>query len=86
MSKVSDIPPDNARTFLEAGRTASAPTVLPSPLLTVVQAGHYLQLSRNRVYELCRSGAIPSVRIGGSIRIPLAALEKQVTSSLNNPD
>jgi excisionase family DNA binding protein len=35
-----------------------------------------LQLSRSTVYELIRSGELPSIRIGRSVRVPREALER----------
>lgn len=44
-----------------------------------------LKLGRSTVYALMASGALPTVRIGRSIRVPSAALEdwvrQQTTSS-----
>jgi excisionase family DNA binding protein len=46
-----------------------------------------LGVSRRRVYQLVRSGAIPAVRHGRTIRIPRAAwdwwLERQVERALS---
>jgi excisionase family DNA binding protein len=49
------------------------PHELPS-VLTVSEAGAVLRISRGAAYEGVRSGAIPSVRIGRTIRIPRSAL------------
>ena len=43
-------------------------------LMTIRQAGEWLQLSRSRLYELMDDGSLPSVRIGRSRRIPRIAL------------
>jgi excisionase family DNA binding protein len=37
-----------------------------------------LSLGRSTVYELMASGELPTVRIGGSVRVPAAALEKWI--------
>jgi excisionase family DNA binding protein len=42
----------------------------------VPEAAEALAISRSKLYELLASGAIDSIRIGGSRRIPLAALEE----------
>ncbi len=47
-------------------------------LLTPEQAAQRLALGRTRVYALLRGGAIESVKIGRSRRIPLKALERYV--------
>jgi excisionase family DNA binding protein len=44
-------------------------------LLRVNEAADALSLGRSKAYELVRSGALPSVRVGRSLRIPVAALE-----------
>ena len=43
-------------------------------LLTPVEAAAVLSLGRSKVYELLRSGELPSVRIGACRRIPAQAL------------
>jgi excisionase family DNA binding protein len=42
-------------------------------LLTVPEAAEVLAISRSKLYELLASGAIASIRIDGSRRIPLTA-------------
>ena len=44
-------------------------------LLTVPEAAEALAISRSKLYELLASGAVASIRIDGSRRIPLSALE-----------
>jgi excisionase family DNA binding protein len=51
-------------------------------LLTVPEAAEALALSRSKLYELLASGAIASIRIDGSRRIPLTALEEYVSRLL----
>ena len=48
---------------------------VPHDLLTIPQVQARLQVNRDRVYAMVRSGEIPSVRIGGGIRIPRLAYE-----------
>jgi excisionase family DNA binding protein len=38
-------------------------------LYRVVEVAHYLSVSKSKVYELMRSGALPSVRIDGARRV-----------------
>jgi excisionase family DNA binding protein len=51
-------------------------------LLTVPEAAEALAISRSKLYELLASGAIASIRIDGSRRIPLTALEEYVSRLL----
>ena len=39
-------------------------------------AGMALGLSRNPTYEAAKRGDIPTIKIGGAIRVPTAALRK----------
>ncbi len=50
--------------------------------MTVPEAAEALAISRSKLYELIASGAIASVRIDGSRRIPLTALEEYVSRLL----
>lgn len=54
------------------------PTLASVLLLTVPQSASLLQLGLNRVYEMCRTGELPSVKVGKQIRIPRAELERWV--------
>jgi excisionase family DNA binding protein len=44
-------------------------------LLRVEEAAEWLGLGRTKAYELVFTGALPSVTIGRSRRVPLTALE-----------
>ncbi|HCU92265.1 MAG TPA: DNA-binding protein [Actinobacteria bacterium] len=55
---------------------------MPRLLLTVPEAAEALAISRSKLYELLASGAVTSVRIDGSRRIPLTALEAYVSKLL----
>jgi excisionase family DNA binding protein len=44
-------------------------------LLRPIEAAKLLGLSRSTVYEMIAAGELPSVRLGHSIRVPLAALK-----------
>ena len=62
---------------------AEASTGAPTRLLyTPLEAAATLGIGRSSLYLLLASGAIPSVRIGGSRRIPAAALHAYVESLL----
>lgn len=47
-------------------------------LLRPDQAAAALQISRSALYALLRSGALSSVKIGASRRVPQAAIEEYV--------
>ena len=51
-------------------------------LLTVPEAAEAMAISRSKLYELLASGVVASIRIDGSRRIPLAALETYIDSLL----
>ena len=55
---------------------------VPRLLMTVPEAAEALAISRSKLYELIASGAIASIRIDGSRRIPLTALEEYVSRLL----
>lgn len=44
----------------------------------VTEAAEALGISRAKAYELIASGNIPSVRVGASIRVPVAALRSWI--------
>jgi excisionase family DNA binding protein len=52
-------------------------------LLTVPEAANALAISRSKLYELIAAGTIASIRIDGSRRIPLTALEAYIIARLN---
>jgi excisionase family DNA binding protein len=49
----------------------------------VRRAGAFLVIGRTNVYELIRSGALRSVRVGGPRRVPVAALDEFVARLLD---
>ena len=51
---------------------------LPVLLVRPEDAAHVLGVGRTKVYELMRSGALRSVRIGGLRRVPVATLAEFV--------
>ena len=51
-------------------------------LLTVPEAAEALAISRSKLYELLAAGAVDSIRIDGSRRIPFSALEEYVSRLL----
>jgi excisionase family DNA binding protein len=52
-------------------------------LLTVPDAAAALSISRSKLYELLAAGLVRSVRIDGSRRVPLRALEAYVESLIS---
>jgi excisionase family DNA binding protein len=49
-------------------------------LLTPEEAAQALSIGRSKVYELLRAGALASVRIGASRRIPVEAVRAYVAA------
>jgi excisionase family DNA binding protein len=58
--------------------TDKGATAMNKLLLTAGEAAEILGIGRTKVYELLRVGAIESVRVGASRRIPAAALDEYV--------
>jgi excisionase family DNA binding protein len=57
------------------------------PVLTVDEAAKILRLSRGSAYEGCRTGAIPCLRVGRTIRVPTARLLELVGApEMRKPD
>lgn len=57
--------------------SSRAPTVADlrqRPTVTVAEAAAVLEASPSTVYRLASDGRLPSVRVGGSVRIPTAHL------------
>lgn len=63
-----------------------APERTPNEVLFVrpVEAARMLRLSRSKIYELIRSGEIPSRKFGTSIRVPVAAIEAMARETCAN--
>ncbi len=55
---------------------------MPRLLMTVPEAAETLAISRSKLDELLASGTIASIRIDGSRRIPLTALEDYISRLL----
>ena len=47
-------------------------------LFTPTEAADELRLSRSKVYAMIKTGIIPSIRIGGVLRVPADALREHV--------
>ena len=52
-------------------------------LLTPEEAAEVIGVSRSKVYDLMRTQELESVRIGGSRRVPTAAIEEFVSRLRN---
>lgn len=59
--------------------TPTASTVTPL-LYRVEEAAQALRVSRTQVYALIRCGALRTVKIGGSRRVPVTAVAEYVES------
>lgn len=46
------------------------------------EAAEAIGVSRARAYELIAAGAIPSIRIGSSIRVPVEALREWINQQI----
>ena len=51
-------------------------------LLRPSEVAEAVGVGRSKVYELIASGAIPSVRLGGCVRVPVASLERWITEQV----
>ena len=47
-------------------------------LLRPAEAADAIGVSRTKAYELIAKGEIPSVRLGGVVRVPVAALKQWI--------
>ncbi len=59
---------------------------MPRLLLTVPEAAEALAISRSKLYELLAAGLVRSVRIDGSRRVPVEALETYVAALLDQEE
>jgi excisionase family DNA binding protein len=62
----------------DGGTSPAAPAMPVTLLLTPEEAAYALRVGRSKVYELIRSGALRSVKIGGSRRVSATALAEYV--------
>ena len=70
---------DQAPDVMPQAQDRSTPGVA-ALLATPEEAARALRIGRSKVYDLIRSGALVSVKIGGSRRIPVEALRRYVQS------
>ena len=53
-------------------------------LVRVVEAAEMLSLGRSKTYALVKAGEIPSVKIHGSLRIPVDSLHEWLRKQVEN--
>ena len=68
-----------------AGNRAETAPGDPKKLLTVAEVATELNLPRNRVYELTKSGTLPCVRIDTSVRVRREALDAFIARGGTKP-
>jgi excisionase family DNA binding protein len=51
-------------------------------LLRPAEAADAIGVSRSKAYALIASGEIPSIRLGGSVRVPVDALKQWIAQQL----
>lgn len=56
------------------------PAVEERRLMTAPEAAEQLRVSTWRLYELCREGLLPHVRLGRSVRVDPGALDRFIAS------
>jgi len=55
-------------------------------LLTPEEAARALRVSRSKLYELARTGQIPTIRIGSVLRVPRRRLEALIDRDCQSSD
>lgn len=55
-------------------------------LLRPVEVAEVVGVGRSKVYELISAGELPSIRLGGSIRVPVDQLRRWVDQKASTPD
>lgn len=55
-------------------------------MFRVSEAASALSISRAKAYELIAAGRLPSVRVGGCIRVPVSALRAWIEAQLAQAD
>lgn len=53
-------------------------------LLRPSEAAQLLGICRTKTYQLIAAGDLPSVRIGGSVRVPVAALHDWISKRMRD--
>jgi excisionase family DNA binding protein len=55
-------------------------------MLRPTEAAEALGVSRSKAYELIASGELPVVRVGGCVRVPVAALREWINRRLSETE
>jgi hypothetical protein len=64
---------------MEGQQAMTLEDALSRPTVSVPQAGAvFFDLSRNASYEAAKRGDIPTIRVGGLIRVPIAPLAEKL--------
>jgi excisionase family DNA binding protein len=58
-------------------------TPMDTLLLRPVEVGEQLRVSRAKAYELIASGQIPSIKVGGSTRVPADGLRDWINRQVS---
>lgn len=61
------------RSGREAAPRIDRATVATRGLLTIEEAADFLALHRSTAYRMTKDGRLPSVRLGGCVRVPASA-------------
>ena len=54
-------------------------------LLTIQEASQYLKISKSNLYRICKQGIIPSMKIGGCLRIDREDLNQFISDHYQKP-
>jgi len=65
--------------------TKNSNNLIPTRLLTGDEIAEILNVSRSFAYQLMRTGEIPTVHIGRSVRVRQQDLERFIEENLSNP-
>jgi excisionase family DNA binding protein len=52
-------------------------------LLRPAEAAEVIGIGRSKMYELLASGELPSIKIGGSVRIPMEGLKAWIAARVS---
>jgi excisionase family DNA binding protein len=53
-------------------------------LLRPIEAAEAIGVGRSKIYELLAAGELPSIRIGGSVRVPVDGLRDWIARQLES--
>ena len=77
---------DALHEFSKVGAPAPSQHIDVPLLLDATEAGKLLSISRSKVLEMASQGDIPSLRLGGSVRIPRDRLVNWIEERTKEPD